>query len=106
LKAKEKECDNLVTKAHHLKCHLEAFDVPGLHPRHPEGELPSKKAKGKSRAETQAPPFYIPEGTSKSMSIIIDPPSPLQDHVEDSSSQGLSSLGKCPRDETSIIEEN
>jgi hypothetical protein len=32
LKAKEKECDNLVAKAHHLRGHLKAFEMPGLHP--------------------------------------------------------------------------
>jgi hypothetical protein len=48
-----------------------------------------------SRAKPWASPFYFPQGTSKSMPIVIDPPSPLQDHMQASSSQGLSSLGKC-----------
>jgi hypothetical protein len=71
LKVKEKEYNNLVTKAHHLKGHIEAFEVLGFHPQHPEGEPLSKKAKGKSRAKTQAPPFYFPEGTSKLRPTLI-----------------------------------
>jgi chromosome segregation ATPase len=72
LEEKEQECKSLLERVNHLPTHHEVIKVQGSQSQDPNAELPSKRAKGKSKAVPTASYSYLSPGASQAMLMVID----------------------------------